>query len=117
MSRAILFVFLVTGWASSSVHAASISNLLEAVREPQFWRARNLPGSWQAVSAQPAILRAKSPPPILGAMPKRIFAYGDGEGLSQLVVVFAERGYNMDPWKQPPEPEKVKYRALFDRLV
>jgi hypothetical protein len=50
-------------------------------------------------------------------VPKRIFAYGEGAGVSQLVVVFVERGYNMDAWKQPAEPEKVKYRALFDRLV
>ncbi len=110
----ILLLLLVTGGSSG---AATISNLLEVIRAPEFWRARSLPGNWQTVSAQPAILKAKSPPPILGVVPKRIIAYGEGGGLSQIVVVYAERGYNMDPWKTPPEPEKVKYRALFDRLV
>jgi len=114
MNRIILLLALLGG---STVEAATISNLMELIRAPAFWSARSLPGNWQTVSAQPAILKAKSPPPILGAVPKRIIAYGEGGGVSQIVVIFAERGYNMDPWKTPPEPEKVKYRALFDRLV
>lgn len=115
MSRTVLLFLLSLG--CSGIEGATISNLLELIQAPAFWSARSLPGSWQTVSAQPAILRAKSLPPILGIEPKRIIAYGEGGGLSQIVVVFAERGYNMDPWKTPPEPEKVKYRALFDRLV
>jgi hypothetical protein len=115
MNRAIPFVLVLLGRGGSL--SAGSSNLLEAIREPQFWGARNLPGSWQTVSARPVILKAKQPAPVLGFAPKRVFVYGEGEGVSQLVVVFAERGYNMDAWKQPAEPEKVKYRALFDRLV
>jgi hypothetical protein len=111
-----LLLLLVAFECERSGVAAS-TNLFEAIREPQFWQQRNLPGSWQTVSAQPAILRAKPTPPILGVLPRRIFAYGEGAGISQLVVVFAERGYNMDAWKDPAEHEKAKYRALFDRLT